>query len=187
MSEAAKKKATYHDLYSIPENMTGEIIDGDLIVTPRPSADHAAAALALGGEIVPPYQFGRGGGPGGWIMLIEPEVKFDEDLLVPDVAGWRKERFPGKPKENWFSVVPDWICEILSPSTARKDRVLKMPIYARNAVQYVWLIDPTPKTLEVFRLESGKWVLLAVYSENDKLRAEPFQETEIDLGNFWID
>lgn len=187
MAEPARKIATYQDLYDIPENMIGEIVDGELLVTPRPSPQHSNAASSLGGEIVPPYRFGRGG-PGGWIILFEPEIKFSErDLLVPDFAGWRKERFPGWPLENWFSVAPNWICEILSPGTARIDRIEKMATYARHELHHLWLIDPRDKTLEVFRLLSGQWVKLAGFAENDKVRAEPFDEVEIELGSLWVE
>ena len=118
MAEPAKRQATYEDLRSVSENLIGEIIGGELVATPRSSGAHSNAAFALSAEIGPPYRFGRGG-PGGWIILFEPEIKFsEEDLLVPDLAGWRKERFPGWPRRNWFSVGPDWICEILSPGTA---------------------------------------------------------------------
>jgi len=186
MAEPARRKATYEDLYSIPENMTGEIIDGELYVTPRPARRHAIAASVLGGEILPPYHLGRGGGPGGWIILDEPEIGLEEDILVPDLAGWRKERFPFNEPHNWISVVPDWLCEVLSPSTLRKDKIKKMPAYARHGVPYFWLIDPQIRSLDVLKLESGKWVVLGVYAEDDKVRAEPFQEVEIDLGAFWI-
>ncbi len=187
MSELARKKATYEDLYDIPENMTGEIIDGELIVAPRPSTKHSHAASALGGEIVPPYRFGRSGGPGGWVILFEHEIMLGEHLLVPDFSGWRKERFPGVPKENWLSVPPDWVCEILSPNTARHDRVRKMPIYAQHEIPHLWLIDPSEQTLEVFLLQSGKWLMLAAFAEEDRVRAEPFQEIEIDLADLWIE
>jgi Uma2 family endonuclease len=186
VSEPAKKSASYGDLYTIPENMIGEIIDGELVATPRPSGEHSNAAFALSAEIGPAYRFGRGG-PGGWIILYEPEIKFGDNILVPDFAGWRKERFPGWPQENWFTMVPDWICEILSPSTARNDRIKKMPIYARHEVQYLWLLDPRDRTLEIFRLKSGEWVKLAGFAENDKVKAEPFDEVQLELGNFWIE
>lgn len=186
MSEPAKQKATYEDLYNIPENMTGEIIDGELIVSARPAWRHVHAASILGAEVLPPYQFGRGGGPGGWIICDEPEVHFDDNVLVPDLAGWKRERLSISPEEHRFTIVPDWICEIFSPSSVRIDRIKKMRIYARYAVPHVWLIDPAVKTLEVFRLESGKWLLLDTFAEDDKVRVEPFEEIEIELGNFWL-
>ncbi len=186
MPQPAKKKATYNDLHSIPENMVGEIIDGELFVTPRPSARHTHASSIVGAEVCPPYQLGRGG-PGGWIILDETEIMLGEHLLVPDLAGWRKERFPGAPKDNCISVSPDWVCEVLSPSTARLDKVRKMPLYARHNVPHLWLVDPASRTLDVFSLESGKWVLLAAFAEDDIVRAEPFQEIEIELKNLWLD
>jgi Uma2 family endonuclease len=185
MSEPAKKKATYEDLYSVPDNMTGEIINGELIVTPRPSRRHTNAASSLGFEIGPAYQLGRGG-PGGWKIIIEPEISLDDNVLVPDLAGWRKERFPESEKGNPISVVPDWVCEILSPGTTGKDKVKKIPTYAHYKVPNLLLIDPLEKTLEVFRLESGRWALLGAFLENEKVRAEPFGEIEIELGNLWL-
>ena len=186
MSEPAKKRADYEDLYAIPENMTGEIIDGELVVTPRPSRKHTLSATLLGARVTVPYTLGEGGGPGGWIIIIEPEIGLGEDILVPDLAGWKTERFPAAEETNWISVAPDWVCEMLSPSTLRKDKIKKMPIYARHGVQYSWFLDPLARTLEVFKLESGRWVLLGVYAEDDKVRAEPFQEVEIELGGLWV-
>jgi Uma2 family endonuclease len=133
MPGLAKKRATYEDLYSIPENATGEIIGGELIVTPRPATQHSNAAVTLIGNLAPPFRFGKGG-PGGWIILAGHEIMLGEHLLVPDLSGWRAERFPGVPKENWISVPPDWVCEILSPSTVRLDRVRKMPRYAQYGI-----------------------------------------------------
>lgn len=185
MSEPAKKLAAYSDLYTIPENMVGEIVDGELFATPRPSARHTHAASVLGSEIGPPYHLGRGG-PGGWIILDETEIMFGEHLLVPDLAGWKRERFPGVPKDNWISVAPDWVCEILSPATARLDKVRKMPIYARHEVPYLWLIDPAARILDVFGLQLGRWLLFATFAEDDKVRADPFAEVEIELKNLWL-
>lgn len=187
MAEPAKKHATYEDLYNIPENMTGEIIDGELIATPRPARRHVHAASALGIEVVPSYQFGRGG-PGGWVIYDEPEIHFDaKNTIVPDLAGWRKERLTTLPEEHRFTVPPDWICEVLSPNTASNDRIKKMRTFARHGVPYAWLIDPFLKTLEVFKLESGRWFLSDAFEGNEKVRAEPFQEIEIDLGILWLE
>ena len=187
MTKAAKREAIYEDLQGVPEGTVGEIINGELIVTPRPSRKHGFSAYALGGELLPPYQFGRGGGPGGWVIIGEPEVKFGENYLLPDIAGWRRERFPEAEETNRISVSPDWIAEILSPSTVRVDRIKKMAIYAEHGVPYLWLIDPVAKTFEVFKLESGGWLLRSVFGEYDKVRVEPFADIEIDLKNLWID
>ncbi len=185
MGEPAKKPATYEDLHDLPENVTGEIVGGELFATPRPSSRHTHAASVLGIEVGPAYHFGRGG-PGGWVILDETEILLGENLLVPDLAGWKRERFPGVPKENWISVSPDWVCEVLSPRTARLDKVRKMPVYARYAVPHLWLVDPAARTLDVFTLSDGKWVLSASFAEDDRVRAEPFAEIEFELSNLWL-
>ncbi|MBF0474802.1 MAG: Uma2 family endonuclease [Deltaproteobacteria bacterium] len=186
MSEPAKKKATYEDLYGVPENMTGEIIYGELTVTPRPSTKHILTTSALNAKIIPPYYFGDGGGPGGWIILIGPEIALVENILVPDLAGWKRDRFPKRQEHNWIDVVPDWVCEVLSPSTALRDRTKKMAIYAEYGVGYLWFIDPVHMTVDIFRLESSRWVPLGVFGGNEKVRLEPFQQIEIDLGHLWL-
>jgi len=189
MLEPASQEVTYEDLYNLPENMTGEIIDGELIVTPRPSPKHSKASSVLGARITVPYQFGEGGGPGGWIILDEVEIKFAEECrpIVPDLSGWRVERFPKTIDTNWISVPPDWVCEVLSPGTVRLDRIKKMSKYAKFGVQHVWLLDPVNMILEVFKLESGRWLLLDAFEGNDKIRAEPFQEIELDLSKLWME
>ncbi len=186
MAESAKRKVRYEDLYDLPENMIGEIVDDELHALPRPSPRHAKAASDLGATLVYPYRFGRGG-PGGWIILDEPEIRLGEHTLVPDLAGWKKERFPSSIKTNWIGVAPDWVCEVLSPNTMRLDKTKKMPIYATHNVKHIWLLNPIDKTLDVFKLASGGWLLLNSYAENDKARAEPFQETEIDLSDLWLE
>ncbi len=187
MTEPARKRATHEDLLDLPENVTGEILNGELIVTPRPSRRHTIVTSRLGYEIGPRYDLGRGGGPGGWVIIVEPEIAFGEDILVPDLAGWKKERFPVEEPHNWISAAPDWVCEILSPTTAQVDRAEKMPIYARHQVLHAWLIDPILKTLEVFRLEPERWIVLGVFARSARVRAEPFAEIEIDLGLLWLD
>jgi len=186
MAEVAKKPADYQDLFDIPENMTGEIIAGELVVSPRPSRRHLYTGSALGVQIGPAFRSG-GSSPGGWVILDEPEVAFGENILVPDMAGWRKERFPVEEPHNWISAAPDWVCEILSARSASIDRARKMPIYASHQVMHAWLIDPVIKTLEVFRLDVDKWLLLAVYAGDAKVRVEPFTDVELDLGNLWLD
>lgn len=185
MNEAAKKRATYEDLYAIADNLIGEIIDGELIATPRPSRKHSSTTTLLTSRVVPPYYYGEGGGPGGWIILVEPEIEFGKDILVPDLAGWKEERFIWEEEQNPISVIPDWACEVLSPNTARLDRVKKMAKYAEHGVSYFWLIDPLLMTLEAYRLETGRWTVLGSYAEKDQVRVEPFQEIAIDLSDLW--
>jgi Uma2 family endonuclease len=187
MSQTAETRATYEDLYNIPDNMTGEIISGRLIVTPRPSRRHGYAASSLSSLLIAPFQFGESGGPGDWILLIEPEIALDQNILAPDIAGWKRRRFPVEEDHNWISAVPDWVCELLSPSTAKTDKTAKMPLYARSAVGCLWLVDPIARTLDVFRLMENNWVVAGLYEGNDKVRAEPFQAVEIDLGLLWLE
>lgn len=184
MQEKKSRIAIYEDLHSLPDNMIGQIIDGELIAVPRPSFRHSNVASGITGEIRGPFQNGSGG-PGGWIILYEPEICLGDNILVPDLAAWRRERLPSPPETNYATIPPDWVCEVLSHSTVRIDRIRKMPLYAEFAVQYCWLVDPIARTLEVFRLESGKWVIASVHGENDRVRAEPFREIEISLQHLW--
>lgn len=118
---------------------------------------------------------------------MEPEVRLGEETVVPDLAGWRKERFPRTGETNWISVSPDWVCEVLSPSTFRVDKIKKIPLYGRHGVGHLWLVDPIAKTLEVFRLESGRWVVAGAYADDNSVRAEPFDEIEINLKDIWLE
>ena len=186
MTALAIKKATYDDLLKLPENVVGEIIAGQLIVSPRPSVVHARAASILGGTLIGGFDGGTAG-PGRWIILDEPELHLGEHVIVPDVAGWKRERFTPPAKAVSIEIVPDWILEVLSPSTGRTDRMLKMPRYAEFGVSHLWLIDPILKTLEVFKLENKGWRLLAVHGENEIVRAEPFEAMEIKLETLWWD
>jgi len=180
------RPATYDDLVQVPDNMVAEIVDGELHATPRPLLSHAHAGLSLGVLIGAAYQFGRGG-PGGWWMILKPEIHLREDVLVPDIAGWRRTRLPSVPDAAYFTLAPDWVCEVLSPSTAALDRVKKLSIYAREAVGHAWLLDPAARTLEVLRLEAGRWTILATYAGSDIVRAEPFADIDLELALLWGD
>jgi Uma2 family endonuclease len=178
------KKATYADLMQVPDTRVAEIVDGQLITSPRPASPHTLAASSLGVELAGPFQKGRGG-PGGWWILDEPELHLGPDVLVPDLAGWRRERMPSVPDVPAFTLSPDWICEVLSPSTESLDRARKMRIYARERVAHAWLVNPIARTLEVYRLETAGWLLLATHSSDAIVRAEPFDAVAIDLLDLW--
>jgi len=179
-----KKRATYADLASYPEGTRVELIDGDLYAQPRPAALHARAETRLAGHL--DERLG-GGGPGsdGWIILVEPELHLHGDALVPDVAGWRRTRMRVLPDVTAFELAPDWVCEILSPSSGRIDRTLKLPVYAREGVAHLWLVNPSDRSLEAFALRSEKWMLLGMFSDDDKIRVEPFADVELDLSVPW--
>jgi Uma2 family endonuclease len=184
MGDDRSRRATYEDLVALPEYLVGEILGGQLVTHPRPAAPHANVASNLGGELHGPFRRGRGG-PGGWVILDAPELHLRGDVLVPDLAGWRRERMPQVPDANALELAPDWVCEVLSPSTAAIDRADKLPIYARERVAHVWLLDPLTKTLEVLRNEDAGWRLLATWRDAAVVRAEPFDAIELELQALW--
>lgn len=185
MARAARESTLYTALEALPEWLTGEILDGQLHTQPRPRPRHALAASHLGAELIGPYSRGRGG-PGGWWILDEPELHFvrDTEVAVPDIAGWRRERMPVMPEDR-FEIVPDFVCEVLSPSTRSKDREIKMPLYAKRGVRHAWLVDPGSEALEAFALEQGAWVSLGGFGAADQVAVEPFPEARFRLGELW--
>lgn len=178
-----KKGATYEDLWSVPEHFVAEIFDGELYASPRPALPHAHAASVLGARLVQTF---HRSGSGGWIILDEPELHFGNDVLVPDLVGWRRERLPVVPPAAYLTLAPDWVCEILSPSTERLDRGAKLRIYARERVAHAWLIDPLRQALEVLSLESGKWAAVGSHEGSARVRVPPFDAVELELGALWI-
>lgn len=184
MSQPAPKPATYQDILDAPEHLVAELIEGELYTQPRPGPAHAEAASVLGMDVGGPFQRGRGG-PGGWWILDEPELHLGADVIVPDLAGWRRERMPERPKTAYYAIAPDWVCEVLSPSTARLDRVQKLPVYARAPVQHVWLVDPIQQTLEVFRKSGAHYSLVSAFGGAGSVRAEPFDAIELELDAVW--
>jgi Uma2 family endonuclease len=184
MADPPRRRATYDDLKQVPSNLVAEIINGELVTSPRPAPRHARAASSLGGELYGPFDRGRGG-PGGWIILDEPELHFHGDVLVPDLGGWRRERMPALPESSAFELAPDWVSEVLSPSTASVDRTQKLPIYARERVGHVWLIDPALQTLEVFRLDGASYRLVGAWRGDAVVQCEPFEALALRLADLW--
>jgi Uma2 family endonuclease len=187
--EGGRRKATYDDLFEVPENMVGEILDGEVIATPRPASPHALAASAAGSDLFGRFHRPPNGPeqPGGWWILFEPELHLGPDVIVPDVAGWRREKMPVLPNVAAFTQAPDWACEVVSPATAGIDRVRKMRIYARESVGHLWLADPLARTLEVYRLQNGQWVVASTHGGSESVRAEPFAAVELDLARWWLE
>lgn len=182
----SKQRATYDDLKKLPEHLIGEIIDGELVATPRPGSSHSRIATVVSGELYGSFdRFSRG--PGGRWFLYEPELHLHGDVLVPDIAGWRSERVPKIPNAPAIEIAPDWVCEVLSPSTVRYDRGGKMRIYAREKVAHVWLIDPAYRTLEVLRLDGQEMKQVSIHGGEEKVSVEPFAALEIDLARWWLD
>jgi Uma2 family endonuclease len=183
---AVKPLPLYEQLLALPENLTGEILNGELYTQPRPSGRHGVAEGILGAELLPPFQLGKNG-PGGWWIVPEPEVHFvrDVEVAVPDLAGWRRERMPTIPDDHRFEMAPDWVCEILSPATTKKDRVIKLPLYARYGVAHAWLVDPLARTLEAFQLRDGAWLLIATLHDDDAVSVPPFDAVTFSLTDLW--
>jgi Uma2 family endonuclease len=183
-ARVTKKPATYADLAALPPNMVGEIVRGVLYAFPRPALRHARAASVLEIDLGGPFDRGRGG-PGGWLILMEPELHLRDDVLVPDIAGWRRARMPEMPDTAFATQAPDWLCEVLSESTEAVDRGEKLPVYAREGVAHVWLVNPVARTLEILRLDGATYRLVATHYEDAKVRAEPFDAVELELAALW--
>ena len=176
--------ATYQDVLDAPENMRAEIIYGQLNLQPQPASPHQRVTSVLGGKLGDPFDFGDDG-PGGWVILDEPELHLGDNIVVPDLAGWRRARMPVMPEAPYFTLAPDWVCEVLSPSTMRRDRVEKRLVYADAGVQHLWHIDPAAKTLEAYELRDGNWVLTHVRSGDDTCDVPPFDAAPFSLGALW--
>ena len=176
--------ATYQDVLDAPEHVVAELIGGTLHTHPRPAPRHARAGARLISKLGPPFDEGDGG-PGGWRIFYEPELHLDDEVLVPDLAGWRRERMPELPETAYFTLAPDWACEILSPSTRAHDLVHKRPLYAAAAIAYLWLIDPVEQILEAFTLADGHWRLVAAVEHDDAVQIPPFDAMTFRLGDLW--
>ena len=180
-----KFPADYEDVLSAPPHMVAEIIHGGLHLQPRPAPRHARAISSIGGNIHPPFDLGRSGGPGGWWILDEPELHLGKDILVPDIAGWRRERMPSLPETAYFTLAPDWVCEVLSPSTRNLDLTDKRAIYGEHGVSYLWFVDPLAQTLEAFRLTDDGWLLIASLKNDETVKIPPFDAISFSLADLW--
>ncbi len=184
MADHAYRRATYADLEAVPPHLVAEIIGGELVTHPRPAPRHAGAGVALGSELMGPFGRGRGG-PGGWIFLAEPELHLGRDVLVPNLAAWRRERLPVEPETAYIEVAPDWVCEISSPSTRDYDRGAKRALYAAAGVRHLWLLDPKAKMLEAFALMDGRWLLLDTLQAEDTISVAPFDAVAFPMANLF--
>lgn len=185
---ASELPATYADIERLPPHVIGEILAGELVVSPRPAPPHARAASVLGALLGSPFDLGVGG-PGGWWIIFEPELSLGVDPgydpVVPDLAGWRHVTMPDQPETAQYHVIPDWVCEVVSPASARHDRVRKLSFYGRAGIRHAWLVDPLAETLEVYRLDDGVWGRVLAADGPAKVHAEPFDAIELDLALLW--
>jgi len=184
MTEPARRRATYQDVLDAPDHKIAEVVNGELHLSSRPRWKHQSVAGALYAVLVTRLQFG-GRRPGDWVFVIEPELHLGDDILVPDLVGYRSERLPAIEDVAFGTLPPDWICEVLSHSTQRFDRGDKMASYAAAGVKHAWLVDPVRHTLEVFRLYRRRWQAVATHRDHERIRAEPFEALELDLSLLW--
>jgi Uma2 family endonuclease len=182
-----RKPATYEDIEALPSGWVGEILGDELVASPRPAMPHARVGAALMTLLGSAFDLGQQGIRGGWWILYEPELHFGREVLVPDLAGWRRERMPEPAFADapFSTVAPDWLCEVLSPSTVHVDRQRKLPIYHREGVGHVWFIDPSTRTLEIHRRQARDWLLVATHSGEGEVFAEPFESLALKLGTLW--
>jgi Uma2 family endonuclease len=184
---AAPKLLTYEALLALEDGVKAEVISGSLEVLPGPLPRHGRAQRTLGSFIGKPFDDDDGlGGPGGWWIFLEVDVQLSEhDIVRPDLSGWRRERL-ADPDERPFTTAPDWACEILSPSTARRDRVTKRHLYAKHGIRHYWLLDPDTRTLEALELRDGVWIEVGVYDDTATVRLPPFTEVELPIGRLFL-
>ena len=185
LSETDSRRATYQDVLDAPPDKVAEVVDGTLYIFDRPAFLHAVASSVLGGIINPPFYHGRGG-PGGWWIVNEPQIHLGENIVVPDIAGWRRERMPVPPDVAYVTLVPDWVCEVLSPSTRKFDLGDKSAVYARAGVRYIWFVDPIARSLEAKVLRGGKWVAIATLHDDATVSPPPFEAISFSLGDLWL-
>lgn len=188
MAIPGRKLATYADILAQPADARGEVLAGELVVSPAPLPRHAAVQRAAGRFLGGPFHDDDGrGGPGGWWIFVEVEVELGaHDIVRPDLSGWRRERLPKPGQARPIHVVPDWVCEVLSPSTAARDRVAKRRLYAQAGVSHYWLIDPEHRVLEALSLRDGVWIELGVYDDTAVARIAPFDAIELEIGRLFL-
>ncbi|HYV46950.1 MAG TPA: Uma2 family endonuclease [Myxococcaceae bacterium] len=186
MKAFTKKPATYDDIRQLPEGMNGELVDGQLFAWPRPTMGHAHLAGVLLYELHGSFDLGKGV-HGRWWIFREPELHFGPNVVIPDLAGWRRERLPKMPDVPFMELAPDWICEITSRSTASFDRVNKLPVYLKAGVAFAWLVDPTSRTIEALQKVKDHWTLIGNFPGDAPARIEPFEAHEFDLSTLWLE
>ena len=179
------RPATYQDVLDAPEHLTAEIVAGELHLQPRPAKPHTRAASVLGALLYDAFDLGRSG-PGGWWILDEPELHQGGEILVPDLAGWLRSETPAfDDSVAYYEELPSWVCEVLSPSSTRHDRLRKMEAYHRHGVPWAWLVDPLAQTVEVYERAEAGWLRLQVGGEAETHALRPFDALELELALLW--
>ncbi len=186
MAEPMKRPAGWLDVLAAPEGLKAEVLDGALMMSPRPKPQHGRTQGLLFTHLCEPFDLGVGG-PGGWWLVIEPDVLFDpHNIVSPDLCGWRRERMPELPDESPVGLTPDWICEVISPSSSRRDRLAKADLYLRGGVPHYWILDPADRLLEAFAADKGKWLRLGAWSDGDLAAIPPFEAVTLEVGSLFV-
>jgi Uma2 family endonuclease len=185
-TKPSARPPTLADLDALPPGIVGEIIEGVLYTMTKPRARHQRTSTGISGDLCGPFDLGRGG-PGGWWIISVPGIELPNDTkeISPDVAGWRRERMPELPVDEPISVVPEWVCEILSPTTRRHDLLRKQPYYAKVGVPFLWLVDLEARVLTAYRLERDAWQVIGTYSEETEVRIPPFDAVPLRVTDWW--
>jgi Uma2 family endonuclease len=184
-TKPSPRAPTLADLDALPPGIVGEIIEGVLYTMTKPRMRHQRTGLEIGSGLLGPFDHGFGG-PGGWWIVTEPGIELpNTPEISPDVAGWRRERMPEMPVDEPIRLVPDWVCEILSPTTRRHDMLHKQPYYAKIGVPIMWLVDIEARVLTVHRLESSHWVTIGTYSDEIEARIAPFDAVPLNVTRWW--
>lgn len=188
MATPQRKLATYADLLALPQDTRAEVLGGDVVLSPAPLPRHSKAQGSARRFLGGPFDDDDGhGGPGGWWIFVEVDVRLSpHDIVRPDLAGWRRERLSQPGRVRPIEVVPDWVCEVLSPSTAARDRITKRRLYAQAQIPFYWLIDPELRAVEALALRDGAWVELGVFDETATARIAPFDAIELDIGRLFL-
>ena len=188
MPDAAPRLATYEDLLALPEDVRAEIFGGQVVTAPAPLPKHSKAQGAIRSFIGRPFDDDDGhGGPGGWWIFVEVDIALGpHDIVRPDLAGWRRERLVEPGEQRPITVTPDWVCEILSPSTAARDRVQKRKLYAERGLRHYWIVDVDARTIEAFALETGRWVLAGCYDDECTAAIPPFEAVKLEVGRLFL-
>ena len=188
------RKATYQDVLDAPENMVAQLIDGELYLHARPVDPHVRAGMKLCFQIELRYggnlendSEGEGDGSEEWAIMPEQELRLGKDVLVPDIAGWRVSKYPRNRANSFSEVVPNWVCEVLSPTTRNFDLGRKSDIYAREGVSHLWIVDPKARTLQASELSAGKWFPISTLSDSDRVSVPPFEKLNFSLSRLWFD
>ena len=185
MAEPQRRLASWRDLEQAPEDTKAEVLGGELFLMTRPRPQHGRSQAVLSSHLTPPFDL-KIGGPGGWWIVIEPDVAFGpHDIVSPDLAGWRRSTLPTLPDERPITLAPDWVCEILSPATARRDRLTKADLYLSGGVGYYWLIDTELRTLAALRADQGRWVRLGAWTDGHRAAIPPFEAISFDVGSLF--